>query len=878
MDVYVPSSAFDGTPTSVVVEKQDIGQVADFDHASPYSAPIHVDRSAQSIGNPYFRQIGEDILDSSNIEHGTSVSMSDDGRVIAISGMIVEGDKYLYSVSVNKDVDGNWVRVGATILEPFSTGTEYSSDASAEVSLSGDGSKLAIANVKANRGSGPSTGIVKIYSHSLDNTQTDWTSEGDAYSDDAGGVGTKGGLKISLNSDGSRLAVGVQYHDNIFTGRQDSGAVIIYSITSITTAILTQIHGTTSGDCAGSSVMISGDGKCVVFGSVGDANAIGINSGSASVYCHGVNDISSWSLRATVFGEGAYDKFGFSVALNTDASCIAVGSIYNDPDSTLVDAGHVRVFKYDINTNAYIQLGADIDGARGEKATGGQYYVGDLSGFSMSLSDVNDELGGVLRVAIGSPNNDGPGDEGDYYNGHVRLFQCNPTDSNPSWTQVLDDINGETARETSGYSISMSKDGRRIVVGSPNYFLQNGNFNGVAKVYEQTEHSDTPSDAPSASTVPSVVPSNALSVSSNPSAVLSNKPSLSPSTFPSSVSGNPSAVPTEVPSYSSLPTNIPTVGIAVANVFLIVLSGICLEADNDVISIIRQSLPASVANGANIELVEFTSSCTNNPVEGNEIRALSTGDSTEITAVVSAKLESNAIQASLEADLESNLPPASTVESIEILVSDEPSFSPSIVPSTNPSVSTIPSTSPSLSASPSLSPSFEPSVFPTTSNAPSQNPSNPLNKEFEIRSTFAKFDNSRKWCLTANDNVIGSKIHVRRCRTYSEKKDNLQLWKRDELDQLRLAGPATGFCVKSVSRTLALDLCHSLTKYPEFTFNVTDTQIIQEKNGKTFLIGFDTARKFSRQKLFKSGSINESLDKWKIRYEYETSLSPSSSR
>ena len=114
-----------------------------------------------------------------------------------------------------KDVDGNWTRVGATILEPLSTGTGHSSDARAEVSLSGDGSKLAIVNVKAKRGSGISTGIVKMYFHSLDNTQTDWISEGDVYTDDAGGGGENVGLKISLNSDGSRLAVGVRYHDDI---------------------------------------------------------------------------------------------------------------------------------------------------------------------------------------------------------------------------------------------------------------------------------------------------------------------------------------------------------------------------------------------------------------------------------------------------------------------------------------------------------------------------------------------------------------------------------------------------------------------------------------------------------------------------------------
>ena len=87
------------------------------------------------------------------------------------------------------------------------------------------------------------------------------------------------------------------------------------------------------------------------------------------------------------------------------ATFIAVRSIFTPlPYSDMDDAGHVRVYMY--NGTIYNQLGNDIDRARGEKAIAGQYYAEDLSGFSIALSDVNDELDGFLGLAIGSPNND----------------------------------------------------------------------------------------------------------------------------------------------------------------------------------------------------------------------------------------------------------------------------------------------------------------------------------------------------------------------------------------------------------------------------------------------------------------------------------------
>jgi len=460
-------------------------------------------RLTQSIGSDYFRQIGDDILDDTNLEHGTSVSMSNNGKVVAVSGLVLviagEGnEKYLYSVSVYREVDGSWNQVGQTLLEDNSTGTEYLPDGRADISLNGDGSKIAIATVKAyssDRIDVIQIGLVKTYSHTSSNIQENWSVGPGVDLGDAGGGGTQIGLKVSLDSSGSRLAVGVRYYDDADSSKVDSGQVIIYTLGADSVNIIAEIKGNVDEDYVGSSVMISGDGLCVVFGSTGVDTSSVANSGSASVYCSD-NPSSEWNLRDILYGEDAGDEFGFSVATNGDASFIAVGARFNDPSSALNNAGHVRVFKSnpDQSPVTYSQLGADIDGVRGDKSTGGVYYAGDESGYSIALSDVNDELGGILRVAIGSPNNDG---QGGYYNGHVRLFQCNPNDTQPAWVQIHDDINGETANESSGRSISMSKDGRRIIVGSPYFFQNNNSFKGVAKVFEQTEYSAYPSFLPS---------------------------------------------------------------------------------------------------------------------------------------------------------------------------------------------------------------------------------------------------------------------------------------------------------------------------------------------------------------------------------------------
>ena len=108
---------------------------------------------------------------------------------------------------------------------------------------------------------------------------------------------------------------------------------------------------------------------------------------------------------------------------------------------------------------AQTQIGADIDGEA----------AGDNSGYSVSLS------GDGTIVAIGAPNNDGSGNQA----GLVRVYQ----NIAGTWTQIGTDINGETAGDQSGWSVSLSNDGTKVAIGAPG---NDGSYTnaGSVRVYQ----------------------------------------------------------------------------------------------------------------------------------------------------------------------------------------------------------------------------------------------------------------------------------------------------------------------------------------------------------------------------------------------------------
>ena len=55
-------------------------------------------------------------------------------------------------------------------------------------------------------------------------------------------------------------------------------------------------------------------------------------------------------------------------------------------------------------------------------------------------------------------------------------------DSTSGWMQLGDDIDGETAHDSSGWSVSLSADGNMVAIGSP-YNDDNGDASGHVRVF-----------------------------------------------------------------------------------------------------------------------------------------------------------------------------------------------------------------------------------------------------------------------------------------------------------------------------------------------------------------------------------------------------------
>ena len=122
-----------------------------------------------------------------------------------------------------------------------------------------------------------------------------------------------------------------------------------------------------------------------------------------------------------------------------------------------------------INLNTFedrfIQTGNSINGV-----TGGGASTGERLGWSIAMSSNGS------RVAVGSRDHS-------QYIGIVRVYDY----SNNQWTQVGSDINGQFTKDDFGYSIAMTSDGSRIVVGAPSEKL--GLLGkGCARVYDYSNN------------------------------------------------------------------------------------------------------------------------------------------------------------------------------------------------------------------------------------------------------------------------------------------------------------------------------------------------------------------------------------------------------
>jgi hypothetical protein len=218
------------------------------------------------------------------------------------------------------------------------------------------------------------------------------------------------------------------------------------------------IDGEAVGDYSGHSVSLSSDGLTVAIGAINNSEN-GISSGHVRIYKWGGNT-GVWVQKGIdLDGETAGDNSGWSVSLSSDGLTVAISSPFSAGSGT--GSGHVRIYEWNETTEEWVQKGTDIGGET----------VGDYSGWSVSLSSDD------LIVAIGSAYNDGNGSN----SGHVRIYEWGG--NTVGWVQKGADIDGETAGDISGRSVSLSSNGLIVAIGA-RYNDGNGADSGHVRIYE----------------------------------------------------------------------------------------------------------------------------------------------------------------------------------------------------------------------------------------------------------------------------------------------------------------------------------------------------------------------------------------------------------
>jgi hypothetical protein len=383
-----------------------------------------------------WRQFGDDVDGAAGESTGTAVSLSRDGFRLAVGGVNV--------ARVLQWTASTWTVMGLSLERTESVTIADDELFGAAVSLSEDGARVAVGST-SDDSTLNNAGRVRVFQ---------WDASGEAWiliGDFTGEAAEDGfGNSVSLSNSGARLAVGAMLND---AGGDKAGHARVFELTDASswTKMGNDLDGSSANDRFGSAVALSGDGTRIAIGAeVADTDNFEF-AGYVSVYEWNANAVEWQQMGTNLFGAGTLDFFGSAISISDDGSVVAASAPYNDGSAS--DAGHVRVYRWNATAvpPAWQQLGSDIRGDAEE----------DQFGKSVSLS------GDGSRVAIGAPKNDNGDDDA----GYARVFIYNTTSADWSEIGTVADssvgiLNGETAGDHFGVTVSLSDDGERVAVGS----------------------------------------------------------------------------------------------------------------------------------------------------------------------------------------------------------------------------------------------------------------------------------------------------------------------------------------------------------------------------------------------------------------------------
>ena len=414
---------------------------------------------------------------------GRSVSLSEDGMIMAVGAPYNNGNgEKAGSVRVYEFNGSDWDRYGTvdTQLEGASVGDYFGSS----VSLSGDGTILAVGLPYRDGSSSSDSGEVRIFKYMSGSWVNIGTKIPSYSSSSPKNVSKYFGNDVRLSSDGKTLAVSDIWYSNIasddaFTGigGTNSGRVVVYRYDGSSWNSLGN-EFTLYADAQnnnGWGLSLSADGNILAVGAHEDDTTAG-NAGKVQVYQYDF-DNNEWDTKGSaLLGDSSNDKFGAAIDLNSSGLIIAVGSSYDRPDS-LLGQGTVNVYGW--NGTNYVTLGSEIKGLNKFDYFGAQLSLDNEGNSLVIMAPGHDDTSGSIRK----------------YQGQVRIY--NYDISSTSWVQspgtdvniegeAINNQSADNNAESKGQRVFLSGDGSVLAIGADEND-GNGTDSGHVRVYKLFE-------------------------------------------------------------------------------------------------------------------------------------------------------------------------------------------------------------------------------------------------------------------------------------------------------------------------------------------------------------------------------------------------------